>query len=218
MRLNRGQLVESKLAGMDVIVSRTGYTGERMCFELFVHPDNVVNLWNQIMRVGTPMGMLPCGLGARDSLRTEAGLPLYGHEMGGELNLMVSEAGFLPFIKMNSSWFIGRSAFRDRERMRTGVVVRFRFNEKGVRMARLGDPIIDSKGRVVGKVTSCAIDQEGYLTGQAFLEVKSSAEELPFGFIRALQINLRNLPPNSLSATEWLCQPLPRWLADLLKN
>lgn len=63
--------------------------------------------------------------------------------------------------------------------MRTGVVVRFRFNEKGVRMARLGDPIIDSKGRVVGKVTSCAIDQEGYLTGQAFLEVKSSAEGTP---------------------------------------
>lgn len=179
LRLNRTQLVESKLAGMNVIVSRTGYTGERMCFELFVHPDNVVNLWNQIMRVGSPMGMLPCGLGARDSLRTEAGLPLYGHEMGGELNLMVSEAGFLPFVKMNSSWFIGRSAFRDRERMRTGVVVRFRFNEKGVRMARLGDPIIDVKGRVVGKVTSCAIDQQGFLTGQAFLEVKSSAEGTP---------------------------------------
>jgi len=175
-RLGKTQLCESKLAGFDVVVSRTGYTGEKMCFELFVHPDAAVKLWDAIMEAGTPLGMLPCGLGARDSLRTEAGLPLYGHEMGGEFNLTVSEAGFMPFIKMNTPWFIGRTAFRERERTRTGIVARFRFLEKGVRMAHHGDPVMDDRGRVVGKVTSCAIDQEGYLTGQAFVDNKTAVE------------------------------------------
>jgi glycine hydroxymethyltransferase len=175
-RLGRTQLCESNLAGMNVVVSRTGYTGEKMCFEIFVHPDEAPKLWDAIMEAGTPLGMLPCGLGARDSLRTEAGLPLYGHEMGGDLNLTVSEAGFLPFIKMNSAWFVGRTAFRERDRMRTGIVARFRFLEKGVRMAHNADPVMDDRGRVVGRVTSCAIDQEGFLTGQAFVDNKTAIE------------------------------------------
>ena len=176
LRLNRTQLCESKLMGLDVVVSRTGYTGEKMSFELFVHPDKASQLWDAIMQAGEPLGLKPCGLGARDSLRTEAGLPLYGHEMGGDFNLTISEAGFLPYVKMNTTWFIGRSAFRGRERQRAGVVIRFRFDEKGVRMAHHGDPVVDAKGKTVGKVTSCAIDQQGYLTGQAFVEVKAALE------------------------------------------
>lgn len=175
-RLNRSQLCESVLAGLDVVVSRTGYTGEKMCFELFVHPDNAVALWQAIMEAGLPLGMLPCGLGARDSLRTEAGLPLYGHEMGGDLNLTVGEAGFLPFLKLNSCWFIGRNTFIEREAKRTGVVARFTFDEKAVRMAHPGDPVCDLKGRTVGQVTSCAIDKNGYLTGQAFVDKKTAVE------------------------------------------
>ena len=66
-----------------------------MCFELFVHPDKAAELWQRLMAAGEPLGLIPCGLGARDSLRTEAGLPLYGHEMGGEFNLTVAEAGFM---------------------------------------------------------------------------------------------------------------------------
>ncbi len=177
--LKRGELCESHLAGVDVVVSRTGYTGEKICYELFVHPDNTVRFWDALVEAGTPLGLLPCGLGARDSLRTEAGLPLYGHEMGGETNLTVGEAGFLSSVKLNSSWFIGRSAFQERERTRTSVVARFCFNEKGVRMARHGDPIVDAKGRMIGKVTSCAIDKDGYLTGHAFVDIKSAVEGTP---------------------------------------
>ena len=175
-RLNRTQLCEAVLDGMHVVVSRTGYTGEKMCFELFVHPDEAVHLWNALLEAGKPLGIEPCGLGARDSLRTEAGLPLYGHEMGGDLNLTIGEAGFLPFLKLNSAWFIGRKAFVEREENRTGVVARFRFDEKAVRMAHHGDPVCDLKGRMVGVVTSCAIDQEGYLTGQAFVDKKVAVE------------------------------------------
>ena len=150
-----------------------------MCFELFVHPDQSVDLWNGLLEVGKPMGLLPCGLGARDSLRTEAGLPLYGHEMGGENNLGVGDAGFRTYVKTYKPWFIGREAFLKQEAKRKSEVVRFRFSEKGVRMAHLGDPIIDKRGRTIGYVTSCAVDKEGLLTGQAYIESKYAKKETP---------------------------------------
>ncbi len=177
--LKRTELCEASVGGLDLIVSRTGYTGERMAFELFVHPDHVNALWTALLNAGHPLGLKPCGLGARDSLRTEAGLPLYGHEMGGEAGLGVAEAGFGTYVKTYKPWFIGRAAYIAREKTRKGVVVRFRFNEKGVRMAHNADPVLDSKGRTVGFVTSCAIDSDGYLTGQAFLESKAAQENTP---------------------------------------
>jgi glycine hydroxymethyltransferase len=176
LKLERTRLCEGKIGGYDLIISRTGYTGEKMAFELFVHPDDVVNLWNALVSAGAAKGLKPCGLGARDSLRTEAGLPLYGHEMAGDLGLGVAEAGFGSYVKIHKPWFIGREAYIAREAARTGVVARFRFTEKAVRMAHCGDPVVDSKGRVIGTVTSCAIDSEGYLTGQAYLD-KSAAVE-----------------------------------------
>ena len=72
------------------------------------------------------------------------------------------------YVKTYKAWFIGREAYIEREKKRKGVLVRFRFNEKGVRMAHLGDPVVDKRGRVVGNVTSCAVDEEGFLTGQAY--------------------------------------------------
>lgn len=179
MALKRTELCEAVVGGIDLVVSRTGYTGEKMAFELFVHPDQAVQLWQALLEAGKPLGLKPCGLGARDSLRTEAGLPLYGHEMGGQLNLGVAEAGFGSYVKTYKPWFIGREAFLEREKSRSSVVVRFRFTEKGVRMAHLGDPVIDRKGRTIGVVTSCAIDSEGFLTGQALVEIKSSEEGTP---------------------------------------
>ncbi|MEL7644564.1 MAG: hypothetical protein AAGU25_10705, partial [bacterium] len=179
MALKRTQLCDAVVGGFDIVVSRTGYTGEKMAFELFVHPDQSVAFWNALMEAGTPLGMKPCGLGARDSLRTEAGLPLYGHEMGGDLNLGVAEAGFGSYVKTYKPWFIGRDAFIAREAKRKIEVIRFRFTETGVRMAHHGDPVLDQKGRMIGVVTSCAADSEGYLTGQACLEKKSAAEGTP---------------------------------------
>ncbi len=179
MALKRTELCEAVVGGFDMVVSRTGYTGEKMAFELFVHPDKTVELWNALMSAGEPLGLKPCGLGSRDSLRTEAGLPLYGHEMGGEKNLGVAEAGFGFYVKTYKPWFIGRAAFIAREKSRSGVVVRFRFNDKVVRMAHNGDPILDLKGRVIGFVTSCAIDSDGFLTGQAFIETKYAEEGTP---------------------------------------
>lgn len=176
MKLKRTELCEAIVGGFDLVVSRTGYTGEKMAFELFVHPAQSPAFWDALMKNGEPMGLKPCGLGARDSLRTEAGLPLYGHEMGGDLNLGVSEANFASFVKTYKPWFIGRSSYLKREQLRKNIVVRFRFVEKGVRMAHNGDPVIDKKGKVIGVVTSCAIDSEGFLTGLAYIEEKANEE------------------------------------------
>jgi len=185
MGLKRTELCEGVVGGFNLVISRTGYTGEKMAFELFVHPDQAPALWDALMAAGEPLGLKPCGLGARDSLRTEAGLPLYGHEMDGELNLGVAEAGFGSYVKIYKPWFIGRSAYIQRESQRKGVVARFRFNEKGVRMAHPGDPVLDQKGRVIGAVTSCSIDSEGFLTGQAFVELKFAEEGTPIAIYQS---------------------------------
>jgi glycine hydroxymethyltransferase len=88
----------------------------------------------------------------------------------------VAEAGFGSYVKTYKPWFVGRDAFIAREASRNGEVIRFRFTEKGIRMAHHGDPVVDQKGRVIGFVTSCAVDMEGFLTGQAFLEKDHIAE------------------------------------------
>lgn len=162
-------LTEGKLGSFDVIVSRTGYTGERIAYELFVHPEQATAFWQALMQAGEPLGLKPCGLAARDSTRTEAGLPLYGHELAGPLGLNPADAGFASYVKLWKPFFIGRSAFIAHESEREGVVCRFRMDDKAVRRPEQGDPVLDRRGRVVGWVTSCAIDQEGYLLGQALL-------------------------------------------------
>ncbi len=179
MKLRRTELCEAVVGGIDLVVSRTGYTGESMGFELFVHPDRAADLWQALVEAGAPLGMKPCGLGARDSLRTEAGLPLYGHEMGGENNHSVGDAGFQTYVKTYKPWFVGREAFLEQEKNRKSEVVRFRFSEKGVRMAHLGDPVIDKRGKTIGYVTSCAVDKEGLLTGQAYIDLKYAEEGTP---------------------------------------
>jgi glycine hydroxymethyltransferase len=187
MKLKRTELTDAEIGGFDLILSRTGYTGEKMAFELFVHPERAVDFWNAVLKAGDPFGLKPVGLGARDSLRTEAGLPLYGHEMGfgsgkfGERDLGVAESGFGSYVKPYKPWFIGRDAYVTREQERKGVVVRFRFDEPRVRMAHPGDPVVNSDGQRIGWVTSCAIDSERFLTGHAYLENGYTKLDTPIG-------------------------------------
>ena len=168
-KLAWGNLTQGQLGDFDVIISRTGYTGERMAFELFVHPDQVVAFWDALLEAGAPMGLLPCGLAARDSTRTEAGLPLHGHELAGPLAINPLEAGFGTFIKLAKPFFVGREAYLAEYLDQKRTLVRFRMDDKGVRRPEMGDPILDKRGKVVGTVTSCAIDRDGMLLGLALV-------------------------------------------------
>ena len=165
-RLKWAGVAQVTLGGYDMIVSRTGYTGERMAFELFVHPDQA----EALVRALIDMGVTPCGLAARDSLRTEAGLPLYGLELEGDMKMNPADAGFGAYAKLYKPFFVGKGAFIKHEAKRKVQVSRFRLDSKGARPAHYGDPIVNARGRVVGKVTSCNIDSEGYQLGQALME------------------------------------------------
>jgi glycine hydroxymethyltransferase len=168
-------LTEGRLAGVSAVISRTGYTGERVAYEIFVHPNDTPGFWNTLMEAGEPYGIRPAGLAARDSTRTEAGLPLYGHELAGPLSLNPSDADFGSYVKLWKPFFIGREAFIKYESIRDRIVVRFQMDEKGVRRPELLDPILDRRGKVVGRVTSCAIGESGFLLGQAVVPVDMSA-------------------------------------------
>ena len=176
-RLPWAGVTRAKLGSYDLVVARTGYTGERVAFELFVHPEQAPALFRDLLAAGAT----PCGLAARDSTRTEAGLPLYGHELAGPLGLGPADAGFASYVKLWKPFFVGKRAYRAHEATRDSVVTRFRMDDKGVRVPALGDPVVDRRGRVVGVVTSCAIDSEGYLLGQAYLKLTHAEEGTPIG-------------------------------------
>ena len=193
-KLPRTDVMRATLKGFDVIISRTGYTGESVAYELFVHPDKAPEFWNMLMEVGTPLGMKPIGLGARDSLRTEAGLPLYGHELAGPLSLMPNDAGFASYVKVYKPFFVGRAPYLEHEARRKVELVRFRMNDKSVRVPKGAanleaggdmDYVVDKRGRVIGRVTSCAVDSDGYMTGQAIVESKYANEGTPIGIVAA---------------------------------
>lgn len=159
-------ITQVTLDGIDVLVSRTGYTGERIAYELFPHPDNAAALFKRLVALGAT----PCGLAARDSLRIEAGLPLYGHELQGPLNLNPADAGMGGFVKLYKPYFIGKKGFIQHEIERDAEVTRFRMDNKGARPAHQGDPVVDKRGRVVGIVTSCSVDSEGYQLGHVYVK------------------------------------------------
>ncbi len=170
------------LGGYDLIVSRTGYTGERIAYELFVHPDQAAALFQKLI----DLGAVPAGLAARDSLRTEAGLPLYGHELAGDLNLNPADAGFGNYVKLWKPFFVGKLPFIEREKSRDAEVTRFRLVAKGGRPPHSGDKLVDSAGSEIGVVTSCSIDAEGYMLGQAYVSEAAHAEGTKVG-VRSLR-------------------------------
>jgi glycine hydroxymethyltransferase len=182
-RIRRTEFIETELAGMDVIVSRTGYTGEDIAYELYLHPDNAVRMWNLLLEKGKDYGIKPAGLGARDSTRTEAGLPLHGHDLAGPYNISPIEAGFGSYVKFHKPYFIGRKALLEKEATRSMEILRFRMNERGVRMSKLGDPVVDKRGKYIGRVTSCALDTEGFQVGLAYVDRKYNREGTPIGII-----------------------------------
>lgn len=144
--------VRAEVAGCNAIISRTGYTGEEG-FELFIANQDAVNMWHTLLSDGESDGLVPVGLGARDTLRLEAGLCLYGNELTEETSPL--EAGLAPFVKLDKGAFIGREALLRQKDVGVQRVLRgFIMEERGI--PRHGHLIYanESGGEPIGRVTS----------------------------------------------------------------
>jgi aminomethyltransferase len=131
------------------IISRTGYTGEDG-FELSLGADIAKGVWEALMELGQPLGVVPTGLGARDTLRLEAGMPLYGHELTERINPFQAGLGFACHLVGYD--FPGRDALL-RIQSSPPKLARIGLRLSGKRAARQGCAILDGK-QVVGEVTS----------------------------------------------------------------
>lgn len=137
------------LAGVSALVSRTGYTGEDG-FEIYLAAADAVHVWQKILEAGEPLGVVPIGLGARDTLRFEVGLPLYGHEISADISPL--EAGFHTFVKLGKSDFMGRDALLSQTE--SGIprkLVGFKMLDKGVPR---GGYDVYADGEQIGFVTT----------------------------------------------------------------
>ncbi|MET7350371.1 glycine cleavage system aminomethyltransferase GcvT [Streptomyces mirabilis] len=143
------------VAGVPALIARTGYTGEDG-FELFVAPSDAEKLWQALTDAGSPVGLVPCGLSCRDTLRLEAGMPLYGHEL--TTSLTPFDAGLGRVVKFEKEGdFVGRAALQEAAtraeenppRVLVGLVA------EGRRVPRAGFSVV-ADGKVIGEVTSGA--------------------------------------------------------------
>jgi aminomethyltransferase len=148
-----------KVAGRDALIARTGYTGEDG-FELFVSPADAVAVWEALTEAGAPSGLVPCGLSCRDTLRLEAGMPLYGHELTTRTTPF--DAGMGRIVKFgkstNDGAFVGRESLeaaaeqaeKAPPRKLVGLIA------EGRRVPRAGYEVVSADGSVIGEVTSGA--------------------------------------------------------------
>ena len=166
-RLEKNEFIEGEIAGREMIISRTGYTGEDIGYELYLHPKDASFIWNLILEKGKEFKVKPCGLGARDSTRMEAGLPLHGHELAGRYKIDPIEAGYGAFVKFHKPFFIGREILLKKRREKK--LIRFKLKSMYGRMVRPHDPVVDKRGKYVGNVTSCALAKD-FQVGLAFVD------------------------------------------------
>ena len=112
---------DTEIDGIPAIISRTGYTGE-FGYEIYVAAKEGPRVFNALLKAGEDLGVIPCGLGARDTLRLEAGMPLYGHEMNEHISPLEADLGFA--VKLEKEDFIGKEALlAPMTRMRVGLKV-----------------------------------------------------------------------------------------------
>lgn len=162
--------VEGNVDGRPAIISRTGYTGEDG-FELYLANEDAAPVWRKLLEIGTPLGLIPAGLGSRDSLRLEMGYALYGNDLDESRTPL--EAGLGWVVKLDKGDFVGREALvRQKEGGVAEKLVGFRLLERG--FPRHGYPVqID--GEPAGTVTSGVLSPStGEGVGMAYLPAGSA--------------------------------------------
>jgi aminomethyltransferase len=179
--LNRFCFVEYDVNGVSAIISRTGYTGEDG-FELYFNFGKAIDMWRRLLLVGDEFGLKPIGLGARDTLRIEAGYSLYGHELSEEINPFEAGIGFV--VKLDKEDFIGKKVLlKIKNEGIKRKVVAFEMMERGI--PREGYEVF--KGDVkIGYVTSGTMSptfKKGL--GMAFVKIEDAVLE------NEIHINIR---------------------------
>lgn len=179
--LKRFCFVEDEVNGVPAIISRTGYTGEDG-FELYFDSSKAIEIWGKLFEAGKDSGLKPIGLGARDTLRIEAGYSLYGHELSEEINPLEAGTGFV--VKLDKEDFIGKEALeRIKKQGLNRKIVAFEMLERGV--PRGGYPIFKDNNQV-GYVTSGTMSptfKKG--VGMAFVDIDEAFNE------NEIHINIR---------------------------
>ncbi len=176
---------EGKIGEHEVVLARTGYTGEDG-FEIFVASEAAPDLWERLMVAGEPYGIQPAGLGARDSLRLEASMPLYGHELNEDISPL--EAGLGYFVAKEGD-FIG--AARQRELREGGLsrkLVMLKLMERGI--ARQGYKVVAGDDSVVGEVTSGSMAPH---LGEAIAMALVDAEHAKVGTTLSIDVRGRHV-------------------------
>lgn len=146
---------QGKFDGLDAIISRTGYTGEDG-FEIYAAADHATQIWNNLLKAGEEFGILPCGLAARNTLRLEAAMSLYGHELSDEISPLEANLGWI--CKFNKGDFVGRESL-------------LKLKEKGLRRKLVGFEMLD-KG--------IARDEMEVYVGEEKVGVVTSGSPAPF--------------------------------------
>lgn len=157
-------------AGKPLLLARTGYTGEDG-FELLVDAEDAESLWDAVLAAGESEGLVPAGLAARDTLRLEAGMPLYGHELSRETK--PAQAGLGRVVVADKDRFVGKDAVMPAPdaRVLVGLVA------EGRRAGRAGYAVVAEDGTPLGEITSGALSPTlGHPIAMAFVD-PSSAEE-----------------------------------------
>lgn len=173
--------VPATIAGFDVLLARTGYTGEDG-FELFLPNEQASGLWEALVEAGKPFEMLPCGLAARDSLRLEAGMPLYGNELNRTLRPADAGLGMVVSKKKEGD-FVAKQALLEGAAPKRKLVG---LKGEGRRAARAHSLILSPEGAEIGEVTSGLLSPTlGYPIALAYLDVDFAEEG------RVLDVDIR---------------------------
>ncbi|WP_029144531.1 glycine cleavage system aminomethyltransferase GcvT [Microbacterium luticocti] len=151
--------------GAPVLIARTGYTGEDG-FELLVPNEKAGALWDALLAAGTPDGLIPAGLAARDTLRLEAGMPLYGHEL--RRDIVPAQAGLGRVVVTAKDDFVGKAGLAARDVTDAPVLVGL--VAEGRRAGRAGYAVLDADGTAIGTITSGALSPTlGHPIAMAFV-------------------------------------------------
>jgi aminomethyltransferase len=180
---------DGEVSGTPARIAHTGYTGEDG-FEIYIAPDQAARLWNELVHAGEEFGIKPCGLGARNTLRLEAKMALYGHELTASINPL--EADLAWIVKMEKPAFVGRAALeKSLAQGLTRKLAGFEMTERGI--GRDGyEVFID--GKAAGWVTSGGPSPTlNKNIGLCYLPIAQAEPGIP------IQIQIRNSPVGAVT-------------------